>query len=365
MAGVRIMDTDFNLYGYIEGYSSLQFKRSLYEVGNFELHVNGQDKYANQLQKGRIAFLDEAHAGRITKVTHNRTLNGYEIVCYGNQLKGIVANRIVLPDETADNQHFGYDRYPNADSPEEPVENAIKYYANKHMCCGETRKFPHLLVVPSQERGNLIRWSARFETLETLFKEIGQCTDVGYDITLDVRNKRYLFDTIHGRDHTAQSVEPVIFGCHLGNITDMTYTADDSALLTYAYAGGYGEDESRLIMAVSNIPIAGFERIEGFLDCGSLELPADICYEAEHKLKDKITKETLTCNVINGYGYGEKWDIGDTVTLVDREIGVEADRQITSALEVWESGTHKITQITFGERENTLLDQIRKKERIR
>lgn len=361
---IKILNTDFSLAGYINGFTSLQYTRSLFEVGTFELHVSSLSS-GQELKRGRLIYIDAKHCGYIKKVMKAETTNGIEYVAYGSELKSLTGSRIVLPDETADMYFYGYDRYPPPEAEEEPVEDVVKYYAYKHLCGPQPRGFPNLVIAPSKKRGEKIRWSSRFQTLEQLYIDIGSYTGTGYSIETDIENKQFIFDFVPKTDKTVNSTDPVIFSGDFANLYSVKYTEDESALVNCIYAGGAGEDESRMIIEVSDEENAGFERIEGWEDCGSIEYPEDLIYEAKQKSKSKILKTSISGTALESgaYKYLEDWDIGDVVTLRSKSLGVEADRQITEVYEAWE-GDAKEMKITFGERNNTILDEIRKREVI-
>lgn len=361
---IRILDSKLNYCGHVSQFTSLQYKRCLYDVGQFELHT-GKFAHATELEPGRLLYIDNFHCGIIRKVIWSRNKSGIDIAITGTELKGIASMRVTLPNEVGDSDHFGWDRYPIADLPDMPAESVMKYYADRHMASRGTREFPNLSIAPNWERGIKMRWSTRFETLDAVFSGIGKFSSMGYDIRIDLQYNRYIFDVIIGKNRTIGSSTPVVFSAGFANIDSILYTLDDSKVINAAYAGGVGEDENRTIVTVDNQNAQGFERFESFIDCGSIELPDDIIFEAKNKLKNNSSKETLTGNIFNStFQYLTHWDIGDTVTLADGEMGVEADKLITAVQENWEGGSYQIIA-TFGDKENTLLDEIRKKEVIR
>ena len=81
----------------------------------------------------------------------------------------------------------------------------------------------------------------------------------------------------------------------------------------------------------------GLERFETFLDCGSLELTEtstalSLESEGKHKLQDYPRTESLTATIAQGgsFLYLRQWDLGDLVTVIDRNMGVAYDTRISS-----------------------------------
>ncbi len=365
---LHVIEPDFTLAATIAGYTNFQMKRKLYEVGEIELHVPFGAFGAEELKPGRIVFLTPDKPGILTKIEINESKKGAEIAAYGVQLKGIVSRRVTVPDTDDEQLLFGYDRFPKPNELETAAENVFKHYADKHMVRPKdnNRKIPNLVIAPSQDRGKLLRWSSRFESLETVYKSLGEYAGMGYDIALDLETERMIFDVIPGVDHTASSNFPVIFSTAYHNMATTKYSADTKPIVNAAYAGGAGEGEARLIQTVFRENAAGLERRESWLDCGNIELVEDLVYEANHKLENSVLTETLTGTITptGPFVYGEDYDLGDSVTVQSRATGLEKDAQITEISESYEKGERKIS-LTFGKRQKNILDEIRKMEAVR
>lgn len=367
---VRVIDTEFNFLDYIVDYTSFQFERKLFEIGNFELQLYPKPQNISSLKKGNLIFTDRKHCGIITSIEMTHDKSGVKMIIKGTQLKGILSKRITVPDERADGGYFGYLRYPDAEEPDAPAETIIKSYINSQVInpADENRKFPNMIMIPDLMRGNPMRWSSRFESLDKVLKSIGEYSGTGYDITLNTEQERFVFDVIEKKIKTAGSDNPIIFSADFGNISDVKYSSDNKNFVNSAYAGGAGEDEERFIMTVfpdENIP-SGFDRFESWVDCGSIDIPDDLIYEAQHKLTDKIKAESVDASILDSgpFIYGRDWDIGDVVTVQSKRLGVELDTQITAVKEVFEQKKSSL-KVTFGTKSKIFLDEIRKTEVVR
>lgn len=366
-----VVDTEVNLLAAVTSYTSLRLKRSLYEKGALELHVDYFAAGAQELQPGRIVFLEPEKPFYVEKVQLEESDNGVEIVAYGGQLKDVLARRVTVPDTTDEELLFGYDRFPAPEDPEVPVETVIKHYANKHAInpIYANRKLPNLYLAEDQARGILTRWSSRFESLASVFKAIGESTDMGFDIRVDKAAGRLVFDVIPSSDRTINSLSPVIFSVNYGNVDSLKYTQDTTNIINASYAGGAGEGEGRLIQTV--VPEgeemqSGFARYESWVDCGNIEEVDRLIIEARHKMKEKILNETFTGDIAlsGSFEYGKDYDLGDRVTLQSKRMGITKDAQITAIDEKY-SKSGLAVSLTFGKRQLTILDEIRKEEAIR
>ena len=83
--------------------------------------------------------------------------------------------------------------------------------------------------------------------------------------------------------------------------------------------------------------------------------------EGKHKLKDYKFTKTLTAEIAQGgsFKYLKQWDLGDLVTVSDREIGLMQDLRITEVSESYEPDNSKIT-VTLGTAPERLSRVIKK-----
>lgn len=367
MYALHVMDKSFTQLALIDAYESLQLERKLYEVGTMELHIHKAKNGTEYLTDGNIVFVNPLHPFLIRGRKETETKSGVSLTVTGVQLKTIADSRVTVPGTTSDTLTFGYDRYPLPTAPEAAAETVIKHYADKHMANPDdaNRAYPGLVIAADQERGMLMRWSSRFESLDVVFKGIGEYSGMGYDISVDIGTSQFVFEVVPGNDRTITSLSPVVFAVQFGNVEKTEYTKDVKPLYNVGYAGGAGENEARLIQAV--FPGAsistGFDRRETWLDCGNIDEYDSLIYEGKYKLASCKATETLTGDIVTSgpFEYLTSWDLGDTVTVKSVAIGLERDSQITEVIEAYEKGKRDIN-VTFGKRKPNIIDEIRKVE---
>ena len=132
-----------------------------------------------------------------------------------------------------------------------------------------------------------------------------------------------------GTDHTKLSAVPLLFGAKYGNLSNDVYRSDGSEEATFIYAGGQGEEDSRLIETAQDdarIGISPYGRIEGFIDARQAELAASVQAEAEAELRARIPKRTISGKVADTTHcrYGLHYKFGDKVTVETEEISTPA-----------------------------------------
>ena len=239
---INVLDKDFNLLATLDGYSSFQGERYLWEVGNCELHIGLTRPGINKLIPGNLLTIAPKRTWIITGIRPSES-RSLEIVVLGKELKNILSQRLVVPDVKDDTHHFGYDRYPAPADPDVAVETIMKHYVNKHAVnpSDSMRELPRLTIAVNRSRGLTTRWSERFRPITDTLKDIGEYSGIGYTVYLDYENKRFVFDVIPERNQIQGSDNPVVFSSEFENIANIEYEHDTTDDVTVAYAGGTGE----------------------------------------------------------------------------------------------------------------------------
>lgn len=373
MLPLRIIDTQFNLIDEISQYESLQLTRSWGEVGAVELKINRYIRGANQLLKDRIIFPhNQLHKAYVIlhreieldekgKVTENWLIRALP-------LKSWLSRRITLPPS-----HTAYDNKKG------DAETVLKHYVDRNAVnpVDPTRVIPDLVIAPNQLRGPTVSWQSRFKVLPDELTEISLLSGIGWNISLDVVNKKFVFDVATGRDlTTAQAVNPpVIFSPEFNSLKSMSYTESSLNYKNMAYVAGQGEGIDRRVVTIGTQ--TGLGRHELFVDARDVEeetqpetgdpVPRpeqDIIDDllnrggqklAEHKQEVYLDGQVLTKSP---FVYEEDYDLGDVVTLQNRQWGVTLNARITEIKEIYEPAGRQI-EVTFGNRKPTLIDKIK------
>ena len=359
------MSPALELLGEFDAYTSLQFTRLWQGVGEFEFHLFGALDPA-VLTDGNLILLDAdgTRAGIIRSIQQDDGEGGVTVAVRGQTLNGLAAQRTTLPLEGAANG--GYDIVPALAAPGEnpapvPAETILKTYAARHLVqpLDAKRKIPRLALAPDLGRGMKTVWMSRFEPLDEVLQAVGEYTDTGWGVRLDVDAGEMVFDVLPGVDRTDQQTQnsAVVFSLEFESVESKTYLRDVSGGRNLAYAGGAGEGAERAVLKVTNDAAEpeGLARFETFIDCGALEIVGSetamsLEEEGKHKLLDYPTTESLTATLSQGgsFLYRAHWDLGDLVTVVHRSLGVAADMRVTKVTERYEAGNYGV-DVTFGE----------------
>lgn len=355
MIAVRVIDRSFNLLGEIDDFISLIITRRHYGIGEFELHIHADESIETSLKDKILWFGTKKYRAGFVNYSKYESKDGMLII-KGLMLKAITKKRVTVPGDT------GYDRVMG------DAETVIKHYVNNHLVnpVDSNRKLEGVAIASNQNRGKTTPWQSRYEKLDEVMEEIGVFCDMGYKVELDLINKGFILDVVEGEDKTiAQSIRPpVIFSSEFDSLNDMEYIHSNQELKTVGYAGGKGEDEERLIQTVGNA--TGWDREEVFLDCSSAEDAEELVNLGEQKLSELKELISLEGNLSqsNSFVYEEDWDLGDKVTVQDRNLGLVLHTRIIEVRESYEGGSMEV-EATFGDSIPTLKQYFKKKENVR
>ncbi|MEV2709810.1 siphovirus ReqiPepy6 Gp37-like family protein [Paenibacillus larvae] len=371
MEPIRLIDTDFNLLGEVDSYTSLKWIRRWHKPGEVELRINPFMQNADQLQEDVILFKasrpEEAAIIKHREITLNED-GAEELIIKGNLLASLIGRRITYPPEGKSHDYF------NA-----PIETVIKQII-KHNCVNpvdQERTVPGLICAPDQGRGEKIQFQTRYKPLGEEVEKLSLMSQMGWEVSLDIESQRYVFDMLTGRNLTAdQDVRPpAIFSTAYDNIESPSYTNSAIGYKNIAVVGGQGEGEDRKIVTVGTS--TGLNRYEMFVDArdvGTQEEGSEPLSEEQIKTmltdrgREKLAEvkrvESLEAKILtqSNLTYRKDYDLGDVVTVLNRQWGLTMNTRITEVAEVYEPSQVRI-DVTFGNSIPTLADVIGRKLR--
>lgn len=166
------------------------------------------------------------------------------------------------------------------------------------------------------------------------------------------------------RDNTVNN-EPIIFSKEFDNLVSSNYITDNSAHKTTALIGGEGEGEERKC-ALTYAWVAGLERRETFVDASSISSTykdgeEEKTYENDvyRKMLETQGQQTIAqlqrtetfdgeIDLTNSnLVYGKDYNLGDVITVEDRDINKYINARILTVTEVQDDDGYKI-DIEYG-----------------
>ena len=355
---IRIISPNFELLGEIDDYESLQFIRRFYKVGEFELHINVNKNNTDVLVDDNLILLGTNY-NKVGIIMHRE--NSYDqngeptdtLVIKGLTLKGIMIRRLIVPLISGN----GYDSQTGS------IETILKTFVNNNVVnpTDASRKIPQVSIATDQQRGKQDKWRSRFEVLSDKLAEIGEYAQIGWDVTLDINNSKWVFDVAIGKNLTVEqeTFPPVIFSVDFNSIKSRHYISSSLTAKNVGYCGGKGDDADRIIQQIGEV--TGLERIETFIDCSSAEDVTEITTQGKQKLYELKKTESFEVGILpeGSFVYEQDYDLGDFVTAQDKKLGITMNAQIIELKEIYETSGFSL-EGTFGTNIPNLLTIIKK-----
>lgn len=362
-----MIDSDFNLLGEVDTYSSLQWIRRWHKPGEFELHIDPAMQNADRLLEDVIIFkADKPEEAAIIKHREIEIQDDgtEDLIVKGVMLGELVGRRITYPPAGS-----AY-HYLHA-----AVETILKTYVTVNCVSPENkaRVIPNLAAAPDHGRGQTIQFQTRYKQLDEELEKISVSSGIGWHVWLDIANQQYIFDVLIGRDLSAGQdlLPPAIFSTEYDNIQSQNYISSAIGYKNTAVVGGQGEGIDRKIVTIGQQ--TGLGRYEMFVDArdiGTKEAGAEQLTEKqiEQMLIDRGREKLAEVDRIKSFEskllsasnlvYRVDYDLGDIVTVVNREWGVTVDARITECKEIFEPNGFQLEAI-FGNSFPTLIEKIK------
>lgn len=381
MTTLRIIDRDFNLINEISSFESLQITNIFGGVGQLELKINRYLTGAEDLKINRIVFptnrTDKPFIIRHREIEldeNGKETENWNIIALS--LRSLLSQRIIIPPpRTANDNKSG-----NA-------ETVLKHYVSISAVnpIDSKRIIPKLVIASNLQRGDKVNRSARFDTLSEELATISTLTGTGWNISVDIINKQFVFDVVESTNHSAKQFtnNPVIFSPDFNSLESLDYTESYLDYKNMAYVAGQGEGIERRVITL-NDDSEGFERYELYVDARDIsetededgtgeeggeppprpvaEIEADLIDRGNEKL-DELKQEIFMDGQIltkSPFLYERDYTEGDIVTVQHRAWGLELDARITEVKEVYESGNPMKIEVVFDNDKPTLIDKIKR-----
>ena len=339
MYPISVFDSSLTLKGIIDDYEYLKFNFRYRTVDNFTLKINRYKNNTDYLIKGAIiaTYINGKYRAGIIeskdlslndkgKISEVYTING-------RGLDGLMANRIAL---------YATDSGTGYDSQNGKAETIMKHYVDVNCVSSAiaSRNYSLLEIETDTALGDTILYEARFQYLHDILEEISLVSNLGWDIWLDVPNKKFKFKVYAGVDRSWNNGvnSPVVFSPENGNIKLVGYYESLLNSKNVAYVGGQGEANLRDVDEVAKDAgtYTDLNRREIFIDARDLDTTAKMLVRGNEKLAELGEENSIEIENINTeyYRFGYEYDVGDIVTIKYPDI-IEVDARILEvALEI-------------------------------
>jgi hypothetical protein len=231
------------------------------------------------------------------------------------------------------------------------------------------------------QRGSIDYNSEPFVNAGLALERAAKASRLGYNVTANIRDKRYFFGIYDGKDFTHANTAgnpPAVFSVEFDNILEQTFINSTERLRSTAFVGGEDTpDRPRRVVEVG-ATAAGHERDEVFINATDIVQSWRDESGNQHTLTNQqydallfqrgtqqleYFAETLAftskVNTHANLRYKIDYDLGDRVTCINRRWGVRINVRITEIMEVYQNHPEPEIEITFGESLPALVEQIR------
>jgi hypothetical protein len=353
MKPIRILSPTLDLQGEVDNYLSFSFVRRYHSPGEFQLVTNRKVQNADKLNINQMVMLggDKYKTGIIKYKEIKTNDKGEEILTVkGYTLGAITRQRITIPPDG-----LAYD-IQEADG-----ETAMKHYVQRNCLDIPGMEFPNLVIAPNKNRGESIRWQSRYKNLEEELEQISRLSNLGWHIYLDFDLKVLIFDIYKGRNFSAsqQINPPVIFSPRFENVKSQEYTDSLIGFANYAIVAGQGEGVDRTVVMTGS-DATGIDKHVIFVDARDIENSVDLIQRGEVKLSEHQRTISFQSEILSSgpFQYQKDWDVGDIVTVQNKDWNITMDTRITEVEEIYEAGGFKLN-VTFGESIPTLTQKLK------
>lgn len=341
---INIIDREFNFLGQLDEYESFFLAKNWHSVSGFELHLHEDNINANKLIKENIIFTTERKA-YVILYREIDSVDG-KLVVKGLELKSYLSRWLVFPP-----QGLAYYRVNSN------VETIMKEYVQATL---NRKGITNIVVVENQNRGLTTVYQSRYKNLAEELEKLSLASGLGWDITLDIGNKRFVFDVVEGKGRTANQdiLPPAIFSIEYDNIAEQKLIESRLGYANTAIVAGQGEGVERQITIVGDGE--GLDSFELFVDARDLENSADLPSRGEQKLAEVQEIFTFDSRVLADKNliYEEDFNLGDLVTIQNSKWNVTADRRITELTEVYEKDGFRL-DVAFGESLPGIIEKVK------
>lgn len=341
---VKVYDINLMRQGVIDVYRSLIWTRKYYEAGTVELHAALNSRNLKLLQKGNIvAMTGSVESAIISGMAADDYSN--EITATGSMLSAGLSRRGIKTVVNVTNT---------------PYEDVMRQLVDISAISG-TNPLPRLILGAKCGAGGTVTLQVSYKDLYTYMTKLSACSNLGFRIRGDYKEKQFVFEVYEGKDHSENQTgnKRVIFSEVYRNINKATFTTNDQNYKTHAIVFGDGEGTARTVMEATIDPTAtGWERREIMVD--ARDIKRDGLTEAQYKAAlvqrgtEKLAEygiaeclEAVTLPNVN-FTYKTNYDLGDVVTVNKKAWGIKMDKRITEVQEIYENGGLSIVP-TFGD----------------
>lgn len=372
MFKMEVFDSDFVTYGQINDFSSASYTKKFNSIGSFELWCPKTKENIDLIKRDRIIWFEDNIAGIIQYMQKE----GSQITVKGNLTAGILKTRCIYPTIFVQNVNaaeaasiFAYKSCFYNDK----IGNNLNYWRRIYNFKLKEQDY-------SEFGGEKFDTQATGVMLDAKLEDLAQANNFGFDVGFDPKNKFFIFEILKSTNRTIGQKDnpPVELSSDLSNILSSSYTLNSSDYFNVFISAGQGEGDLRkwVLYDAEGKQTYGFGRKEYFVDAKDISnqnedgsTMSDQEYEqllmnraieksSEHSLSESYDAEVS--QDVGPFIFGKDYFLGDVVSIIDKEIGVTLDAQISEYTKTL-SKTGESISIVYGYGKPFLINSLKRK----
>lgn len=356
---MEIINHKFERLGVINKFNMIQYNPKYSGIGSFELSCALNEENKSLIVEDNILWIEDEYAGVIQYIDKS---SDNEIKAKGKLLSVVLNWRTVIKTYEANKLITGI------------FEELVRL----NFMADDERKIEGFTFINNVIDNTAIRYQVTGKSLSDIFQPLSETYDIGYEVYLNMEEKAFEFTLFRGKDLTIGNKDgnkPVIFGTDFNNILKSEYVSDNNNYRNAAYVAGEGEGENRVVVEVKQTESAGFFRREIVVDARDIQKANSISRMTDEEYnellqqrgKEKLSEfrkaesydAELMSDARTGFVYGKDYFLGDTVSVVDKNLGVILSAKITEVTVTFAEDGYTV-EPTFGFGLPTLYDKLKK-----
>lgn len=356
---MEIINHKFERLGVINKFNMIQYNPKYSGIGSFELSCALNEENKSLIVEDNILWIEDEYAGVIQYIDKS---SDNEIKAKGKLLSVVLNWRTVIKTYEANKLTTGI------------FEELVRL----NFMADDERKIEGFTFINNVIDNTAIRYQVTGKSLSDIFQPLSETYDIGYEVYLNMEEKAFEFTLFRGKDLTIGNKDgnkPVIFSTDFNNILKSEYVSDNNNYRNVAYVAGEGEGENRVVVEVKQTESAGFFRREIVVDARDIQKANSISRMTDEEYnellqqrgKEKLSEfrkaesydAELMSDARTGFVYGKDYFLGDTVSVVDKNLGVILSAKITEVTVTFAEDGYTV-EPTFGFGLPTLYDKLKK-----
>lgn len=359
--------------GIVSKYTSLVFKRKNANIGEFEFWCDSNDNNNELAKKDNLIYLSKERVGIIKYIKVSVDEDGVrQLHVKGKTLEYYLTYRIILNTFEVKNKC---------------ISDIMLTLLNDNFINpnDKNRKMPFLKVSEDYREniGKVISMQKTGGEVADVIINLAQTYNMHFCLMLDLESKSILFKVKENTDRTISQDknEPVSICTDLKDIMKSEYVCNALSSKNIALIAGAGEGKRRKKVIIGEIEESGIDRKEMYVDARDIsstttddtgvqqEMPLEEYNKLleergtiklnEQKVIENFDASVLTSGNAN-YIFEEDYFLGDTVTIIDKNIGVESSAVVSEVEEIFSGTDGYSLNIVFGYGQPTLSEKIKK-----